>query len=154
MAKPTGIRNASSILSNMKYDPLRQQELRQFDAMEGADNRAVSQRNKFLGKQVAQEQTKLMKLDNLGDELAMRKDKLEFAKKIQSRREELVNQKMDISEDSFQYKQMFDYAEGIISAISSPISYMNRRKSKQLQAKEMKEREEHRKFVESRIGKS
>lgn len=148
----TGIRNASSILSKMKYDPLKQQEQRRFEQQEQMSNVAVSQRDKFLGKQVAQEQTRLQELDKFGNELAMRKDKLEFNKKIQSRKEQLANKELGMKEDMFGHNKLFDYAEAIIGAVSIPVTYMNRRKSKELYKMEKAERDTDRMMFRSRMG--
>ena len=148
----TGLRNASSILSKMKYDPLRQVEQQRFDQQEAMSNVAVSQRDAMLGKQVAAEQDKLMKLDSLGNDLAMRKDKLEFNKKIQKRSQQLAEDELDLKDDWISHKQVMDWGETIIGAASLPVSFANRIKSKKLHELEMKERKMDRKMYRHRMG--
>ena len=124
MAK--GIRSASSIIEKMKYQPTKQLESQRFAQQEGMDNKAVSQRDRFLGKQVASEQQRFMELDKVGEEISMRKDKLSFNKKITGEKIKLAQQEQKLKEDSFNSEKMSKGIEFGLGMISTPIAAYNR----------------------------
>lgn len=90
----TGIRGSSDIIKNMSYNPIRQLELANAERARKADNRAIGASDQMLGKQVASEQSRLMELDQFGEQMAMRKDKLAFAKKIQAEKTKMAKEKL------------------------------------------------------------
>jgi len=82
MATPKGMPPAyatSAMASKMMEDPAKQKMLR--DATAGRDNRAVSNESQVMGQMMAGEGKRLMDMDRVGRELAMRKDDLAFQRK-------------------------------------------------------------------------
>jgi len=82
MATPKGMPPAystSAMASKMMEDPAKQKMLR--DATAGRDNRAVSNESQVMGQMMAGEGKRLMDMDRIGNELAMRKDDLAFKKR-------------------------------------------------------------------------
>ena len=117
-----GMRNASSIINQLKYQPIKQKELQGAVAQEGYDNKAVSQYDKMLGKQVAGEQSRLHALDEFGSDLAMRKDKLAFNKKIHNRQYKLAKDRQDIVASGMKHKRLFDKIEVGVGAVATGTS--------------------------------
>lgn len=131
----TGIRSASSIMNMLKYQPIKQKQLAEGVNQEGRDNRAVSQQDSMLGKQVAGEQSRLHALDEFGADLATRKDKLLFSKKLSDEQNSMAQQRMAINEDNFGTRKMFDYAEGALGLASVGVNYMGMRRKREKDAK-------------------
>jgi hypothetical protein len=132
-----GIRNASTIISNLKYDPLKQTEMAQ---AQGMDNRAVSQYDKMLGKQVAAEQTRQMELDRVGSALATRRDKLAFAKKVHSERQGMAQEKFSMKEKALKDQQLYTGIEAGIGLLGVGVntyrSIKQKAKDKRTEAKQ------------------
>ena len=124
----TGMSGATSILAKLKHDPIRQLEMQQ---AEGTDNRAVSQEDRMLGKQVAGEQKKLLASKKFGDELAMRKDKLAFAKKVQAESQSMAEERMSMEESRFSHDTIFKGLEIGIMGAGIGVGYYRNKRSKE-----------------------
>jgi hypothetical protein len=88
MAIPKGLPSrysTSTMASSMMENPMYQKMLR--DATSGKDNRAISNESQVMGKMIAGEQKRRMGLDEVGRDLAMRKDTLAFQRKAQDFKE-------------------------------------------------------------------
>jgi len=136
----TGMKGASSIIDTLKYSPIRQLELQE---AQGKDNRAVSQEDRMIGRQVANEQSKLLASQKFGDELAMRKDKLAFAKKVQSESKAMAEERQKMAEDEFGHKSIFKGIEFGIGLAGAGAGYYRSRKAKEQAAITKKKNEEN-----------
>ena len=72
--------------SGMKENPIYQQRWSEI-ATQGQDKRAVSNLNRVMGADLAQESQRLMQASQAGEELARRSDRLGFEKKVQDFKE-------------------------------------------------------------------
>jgi hypothetical protein len=115
----------------MKYSPIKQKELQGAVAAEGRDNKAVSQYDRYVGKQVASEEARMQNLDKFADELAMRKDKLGFSKKVQSAQEKMANERLSMQEDALSHSKLFKGIEGALGVLSVGTEYWRGRKQKE-----------------------
>ena len=126
----SGMRNASSILQQMKYSPIKQKEMEGAMLQEGRSNVAVSQEDRMLGRQVAGEQSRQMEVDKFGEAMAMRKDKLTFAKKIHSKQMDMNQDRLDMQEDRQKHKRAFDYIGIGVSSAGIGVGYLRNIKQK------------------------
>jgi hypothetical protein len=137
-----GIRNAASIINQMKYSPIKQQELAGAAAAEGQDNRAVSQYDRMVGKQVASEEARMQELDKFADNLAMRKDKLAFARKVNKEQQAMTEEKFNMQEDAFSHKQLFQGLEGVVGLAGVGVNIARTIKKRKLDRIESEKRDE------------
>jgi hypothetical protein len=130
-----GMRNASNILNKLKYSPLHQSSIDAFMKKEGQDNRAVSAVDHALGKQVAAEQDKMLTSDVWGDQMARRKDKLAFARKMEKEQQKITEAKFDMAEDALGWSKFEDTGELVLGAacvgVNVKRAYDNRQRDKQ-----------------------
>ena len=133
-----GMRNAASIINQMKYSPIKQKELEGATLQEGRDNKAVSQYDRMVGKQVAGEESRMQNLDKFADELAMRKDKLSFARKVEKQTTSMAEDRLDMQEDRFKQKKLFTGIESVIGLASVGTNFWRNKKQKEMDALEAK----------------
>lgn len=124
-----GIRSSSNIIQQMSYNPIHQQEMALYDQAEGADNRAVSMRDKHIGKMVAKEQERGLESARIGDEFAMRKDRLAHAKKISDQRAKLSQDSLQLGRDRLKHQKKMDKFSYNLGLISTGISAGNMAKN-------------------------
>jgi hypothetical protein len=127
-----GMRNASSIIQQMKYSPIKQKELQGALAAEGRDNKAVSQYDRYVGKQVAAEESRMQELDRFGAELAMRRDKLGFSKKMQKETQSMAEERLKMREDALSTKKIYQGIEGAVGILATGTEFWRGRKQKQM----------------------
>ncbi len=87
-------RSTSGIMQNVMNQPMYQQMVLNAQNV-GQDKRAVGSRNSVLGGLVRSESKRLLNSDIVGSNLAMRKDKLGFAKQMAAKQNALAQAKMD-----------------------------------------------------------
>lgn len=133
-----GIRNAASIMNQMKYSGIKQKELAGASRQEGYDNKAVSQHDRMVGKQVAGEEARMQNLDKFADDLAMRKDKLSFAKKVHGETSAMAEERLSMQESAFKQKKLFTGIESVIGLASVGTNYWRNVKQKEMDALEKK----------------
>lgn len=92
-------RSTSGIINSVMNQPLYQQAVLNAQNV-GQDKRAVGSRNATLGKLVRGERERLLGLDIKGDELAMRKDKLGFARQIAAKKHALAQDRLAMQKRS------------------------------------------------------
>ena len=145
-----GMRSASSIINKLKYSPIAQQDLGQAEAQ---DNRAVSQTDRMIGKQVAGEQARLMELDKFGDQIAMRQDKLAFGKKVFDEKVNMAEQKFSMAEDQFGHQKLMTGLSIPIGLAATGVNIYGRIKDKQQQKIYAAEMKSMQNMVKKAIGK-
>lgn len=150
MAK--GLRNASGLINQMSYNPLRQQELQQFEMQEGMDNKAISARDHFLGKQVANEQSKIMQSEQIGDDLAMRKDKLAHAKKISDQRIKMSKESLNLGKEKLAHQKSQDSFAFSLGMLSTAVEGLNMFKNKVQDWDYKRERDDYVNFLRESQG--
>ena len=92
-------RSTSGIINSVMNQPLYQQAI--LNAQNpGQDKRAVGSRNAVLGQAVRGERDRLLGMDIKGSELAMRKDKLGFARQIAAKKNAMAQERMDMEKRS------------------------------------------------------
>ena len=92
MATPKGM-STPSVYKKMMDNPIFQQRQLDARAAEGRNNMAVSQENRALGADIAQEQKRMLGLNRAGEELATRKDQLAYERSVH----EFKKERFDIS---------------------------------------------------------
>jgi hypothetical protein len=147
-----GLRGASQIINKLSYSPIAQKQLKSGLQQEGMDNRAVSQQDRMLGKQVAGEQERLMALDKAGQDLSTRKDKLAFARKVQDTKESQFQQKMSMAEDQFSHNKFKGMTEGVLGLASIGTNTWGRIKQKERDKKYLKTLEENNQWARKSYG--
>ena len=108
MAQPKGIapqNQTSNVYKKMMDNPIYQQRFRQAQSMEGRDNKAVSNIDKMLGQDIANEQTRLLGMERAGQELSRRSDTLDFARKNLQFQRERAAEKIKHQEQSRTLRQ-------------------------------------------------
>jgi predicted ribosome quality control (RQC) complex YloA/Tae2 family protein len=98
-------RATGNVLKRVSNSPLYQKEIQKALNV-SPDKRAVSGINRALGRGIAMEQSKLARSDQAGEQLARRRDKLAFSKKL------LDDKKSRWSEQNKLRKSILDYEEG------------------------------------------
>ena len=107
-------RSTSSIMQGIMNQPVFQQAMSNAGNI-GRDKRAIGAQNQILGGFVRQERGRLEKLDEVGYQLASRKERLGWQKEIASKRNLLAQQQLEA-----QAKQSkLAYTLGGISTIAS-----------------------------------
>lgn len=124
-------RNAASIINQMKYSGIKQKQLAAGIRQEGIDNKAVSQSDRMLGKQVAGEESRMQDLDRFGSDLAMRKDKLSFSQKIHGERQSMAEERMDMQESNQSMDMIFKGIEFGVGAASTGVEYWRGKKQRE-----------------------
>ena len=136
-------RSTSGIINSVMNQPLYQQAI--LNAQNpGQDKRAVGSRNAVLGQAVRGERDRLLGMDIKGSELAMRKDKLGFARQIAAKKNAMAEEKMKIEKKS----NSLAYTLGGLSTVASGFSgYSDWKKDKKADERweeEMNIRQPHR----------
>ena len=107
-------RSTSGIINSVMNQPLYQQAILNSQNV-GQDKRAVGSRNATLGNLVRGEREKLLGMDIKGSELAMRKDKLGFARQIAAKKHALAQDQLATQKRS----SKLAFTLGGISSIAS-----------------------------------
>jgi hypothetical protein len=98
---------------------------------EGIDNKAVSQSDRMLGKQVAGEESRMQDLDKFGSDLAMRKDRLAFAQKVHKETSSMAEEKLKMAKSDMNYDMIFKGIEFGLGAASVGTEYWRSKKQKE-----------------------
>lgn len=145
-------RNAASIINQMKYSGIKQKQLAAGLRQEGIDNKAVSQSDRMLGKQVAGEESRMQDLDKFGSDLAMRKDKLSFAQKIQQERQGMADERLDMQDKNQTYDMIFKGIEGVVGATSTGVEFWRSHKQRAHDKIDLKEHKAKINYYQSHTG--
>lgn len=100
MATSNGM-SMGSIFNQMKENPIYQQRWAQV-SNQGQDKRAVSNINRIIGEDIANQHSRFMDIDDTSKNLSRRADKLEFSKKVEDFKADQFNKKLGIEEDAFE----------------------------------------------------
>ena len=101
------------VLQRLMDNPITQQEIVNQSNV-GQDKRAISGLSRTLGKSVASEQMRMMALDDIGDRLSRRKDRLAFSKKVLKSQKDRWEQSNKLAKAQTDYKDsMFGIEFGI-----------------------------------------
>ena len=92
-------RSTSGIINSVMNQPLYQQAILNAQNV-GQDKRAVGSRNAVLGKAVRGEGDRLLGMDIEGSKLAMRKDKLGFARQIAAKKNAMAEEQLKMNRHS------------------------------------------------------
>ena len=104
-------RSTSGIINSIMNQPLYQQAILNSQNV-GQDKRAVGSRNVTMGKLIRGEHERLLGMDIKGSELAMRKDKLGFARQIASKKNALA-------QDAFKEQQKSNQMALVLGGLST-----------------------------------